>query len=417
MSSTLGWIEISPAALRRLRQDLEPDAEGVRDEIGLLALHSGYAERFFPGTSVQHRRPRYLFFTCWNYLLLDEVEGAIPLARKEAAEDWVKRQLMRADQKGVIGARLGDARPSQPPDTVYWSALERWGFYRGPPRSAVLGGGIARRRVDVQMVRDDQVEPVGDEAEFFVPKPPHFWFGARPRDPLTFSLPQDEARFLQARLESLDACILSSAAHHAAQVKATGDSPWAEALVQMAAEERGELDALKRARRAASLAEIVRATYAALVEVRRELTTPAGRRKTIPDAAHYRDHLKVLLRGASALRDDVDGLDLAAVKDDVGALDSSFAQLLGHVQERVRRVRRAADVEPALLDGRTLELFTQQEVRRKDMRARLADTVVGAERRADFQVGHVGLGPLDYRWPVVKTLLRDLHDGLRTEET
>lgn len=417
MSSTLGWIEISPAALRRLRQDLEPDAEGVRDEIGLLALHSGYAERFFPGTSVQHRRPRYLFFICWNYLLLDEIEGATLLACKEAAEDWVKRQLMRAGEKGVIGARLGDARPAQPPDTVYWSALERWGFYRGPPRSAVLGRGVARRRVDVRIVRDDQVESQEDEAEFFVPKPPHYWFGARPRDAMTFSLPRDEARFLQARLESLDPCILSSAAHHAAHVKSTGDSPWADVLVKLAAEERSELDVLERARRGASLAEIVRATYAALVEVRRELTTSATRRKTIPDATHYREHLKVLLRGASDLRKDVDGLDLAAVKDDVGTLDSSLAQLLGHVQDRVRGVRRAADVGTALLDGRTLELFTQQEVRRKDRRARLADTVDGAERRAEFQVGHVGLGPLDYRWPVVRTLLRDLHDGLRKEET
>jgi hypothetical protein len=416
MSSTLGWIEISPAALRRLRQDLEPDAEGVRDEIGLLALHSGYADRFFPGTSVQHRRPRYLFFTCWNYLLLDSREEATPLARKEAAEDWVRRQLMRADQKGVIGARLGDARPAQPPDTVYWSALECWGFYRGPSRTAVLARGIARRRVDVRLMRDDEVDPEGNDAEFFVPKPPYSWFGARPRDPLMFALTRDEARFLQARLESLDPCILSSAAHHAARVKATGDSPWDDGLIQAAASERDESDALERARRAASLAEIVRATYAALVEVRRELTTSAKRRKTIPDATYYREHLKVLLRGASPPREDVGGLDLAAVEADLGGLESLLARLLGHVQDRLRGVRRAADVEGALLDDETLELFTQQEVRRKDRRARLADTVAGAERRSEFQVGHVGLGPLDYRWPVVRTLLRDLHDGLRKEE-
>ena len=130
MELTLGWIDLSPAALRQLRHDLEEKPDGVVDEMGVIAIHSGYADRFFPGTSVLQKRPRYLFFTCWNYLSLDYFDGFSAKSSKELAEDWVKQQLIAADQKGIIGARVD--RPAQPVDYIYWTALNKWGFYRGP---------------------------------------------------------------------------------------------------------------------------------------------------------------------------------------------------------------------------------------------------------------------------------------------
>src|SRR5262245_34855726 len=138
--SSLGWVDLSPSALRRVRQDLVEQRTGVLDEMGMLAIHVGYADYFFPGTSVLHQSPRYLFFTCWNYLRLDDAPGggATASARKEAAERWVRDQLVKANQKNVIG-KLVDT-PAQPPDAAYWSALRYWGFYRpdGPERAVLL---------------------------------------------------------------------------------------------------------------------------------------------------------------------------------------------------------------------------------------------------------------------------------------
>jgi hypothetical protein len=91
MESKLGWIDLSAVALQRLRRDLEGETQGVVDEMGVLAIHAGYADRFFPGTSVLQTRPRYIFFTCWNYLMLDELDGNTAKARKELAEDWALR--------------------------------------------------------------------------------------------------------------------------------------------------------------------------------------------------------------------------------------------------------------------------------------------------------------------------------------
>ncbi|WP_339613429.1 DUF6361 family protein [uncultured Rubinisphaera sp.] len=67
MEPQLGWTLLSRDAMRRVETQLREDLEGVREEIGLLALHQAYADRFFPGTSVLHTRLRYVFFVPWMY--------------------------------------------------------------------------------------------------------------------------------------------------------------------------------------------------------------------------------------------------------------------------------------------------------------------------------------------------------------
>jgi hypothetical protein len=47
-----GWVEISDAAPQRLQRELEQKGKEVVDEMGVLAIHAGYADYFFPGTSV-----------------------------------------------------------------------------------------------------------------------------------------------------------------------------------------------------------------------------------------------------------------------------------------------------------------------------------------------------------------------------
>lgn len=58
----LGWTYLSRDALARAKAQMDEESMGVRDEIGFLPIHQGYADRFFPGTSVLHTRARYLLF-------------------------------------------------------------------------------------------------------------------------------------------------------------------------------------------------------------------------------------------------------------------------------------------------------------------------------------------------------------------
>src|SRR5437016_9631136 len=100
-----GWVEISDAALQRLRSELEQKGQGVVDEMGVLAIHAGYADYFFPGTSVLQTRPRYLFFACWNFLWLARQRGVTTvnfLKRKDEAELWVTSQLVASSRRAPV---------------------------------------------------------------------------------------------------------------------------------------------------------------------------------------------------------------------------------------------------------------------------------------------------------------------------
>jgi hypothetical protein len=45
----LGWTYLSREALARAKAQMDEESMGVRDEIGFLTIHQGYADRFFPG--------------------------------------------------------------------------------------------------------------------------------------------------------------------------------------------------------------------------------------------------------------------------------------------------------------------------------------------------------------------------------
>ena len=70
--SVFGWTMPSRDAVRRAGRALESAEQGVRDEVGFLIIHDAYANRFFPGTSVQQTRLRYILFVPWIYKRLLE---------------------------------------------------------------------------------------------------------------------------------------------------------------------------------------------------------------------------------------------------------------------------------------------------------------------------------------------------------
>jgi Family of unknown function (DUF6361) len=59
MKPLLGWTMLSREDVRQAELALENEELETRDEIGFLLVQQGFADRFFPGTSVQHRRLRY----------------------------------------------------------------------------------------------------------------------------------------------------------------------------------------------------------------------------------------------------------------------------------------------------------------------------------------------------------------------
>lgn len=426
--SIAGWIDISPAALRKLRAELELKDKSVLDEMGVGAIHTGYADLFFPGTSVLHTRARYLLFVPWIYLsLAGQSRARAERVRelKEKAELWLTGRLLQHGQEdGIIGGRVYPAPPAQPADFAYWSALREYRLYEGVPRSQLLARWDRTRVVPRQDVRprEDRVdqEPLG---LFDVPPPPSGWM--QEDADLSFQLQPHEATFLRARLaERRPPCLLGVAAELLGKrARPTAATLWEDTFMHKAAQvfdrqhsgpdvrPASAVAALQRADGASALAELVRAIYGALVEALREQDLRGAGRLPLPDDhAHYREELRSYWEEDSEVVRRACGLSLDGLKTDIH-LPGQLPQLLDHVQTRARSIRRPSEVHARLLDDATLDLFTTVERNRKGSRARLPRRD-GQSRREGFGEGSVRVADINYRWPMVSRMLRDIQEGL-----
>ena len=114
----------------RQAEQLARGEQDTRDEIGFLLIHQGFADRFFPGTSVLHTRVRYALFVPWLFL-----HAAKSKTRGSDLDAAIRRELIqlairlkKGERYDVIGGDKLGQLTSQPPDRVYWTALRQWGL-------------------------------------------------------------------------------------------------------------------------------------------------------------------------------------------------------------------------------------------------------------------------------------------------
>lgn len=309
MEPVFGWTLLSADAIRRVEARLREDAQGVRDEIGFMYLHQAYADRFFPGTSVQHTRLRYALFVPWIYQRIAGMD--LRRRRENSIEKMILDEEIRltgrlldaGESEGVIGRRVYPQRraSSQPATMVYWSALAAWGLLRrledgsAPARAAVhrmLSSDWRQSRL-----HDDDGIPVEEAHAIFatLPAPPAEW--SNQSQPITFKLEEVERTFIRRQLlttrrASVDPSLLARLAEKPGIVGGS-KAPWSKGVSGLADSQ--DRAALERARRSAALAAIGRAVYAALVEELRDqrdkISTSMRHRTHLPETiARYRDH-------------------------------------------------------------------------------------------------------------------------------
>jgi hypothetical protein len=408
MEPTFGWTLLSPEAIRRAEARLREDSKGVRDEIGFLFLHQAYADRFFPGTSVQQTRLRYALFVPWIYQKVAELDSK--RRRQQPIEKIILEEEVRLTGKllnsgetdGVIGRMVYEQRraSSQPATMVYWSALSNWGLLRrledgsGPSRASVhrmLAAGWRQTQV-----HDDDGVPIEEAHSLFAKLPPVPKGWQTHGEPVAFRLLADEQVFMRKQLlttrrsGSEEPSLLARLSGTPECVR-NASVPWYKAI--RSAADSADKAAMDRARRAASLAAIGRAVYAALVETLRE------QRDGLSTSDRHRSSLAEIVKGH---RDEALDLELESVREDGPGLPGLFIQVLEQTQKWLSR----ADGPKSLLD-----LYASMEQKRKGNRARLAPTPMGRQRRAEWDNEKHPLGePLHYRWSNVKRMLLDLED-------
>ena len=409
----LGWAGLSRSAIKRAEAQLVADTEGVRDEVGVLALHTAYANRFFPGTSVQQTRLRYSLFVPWQIKALLRNREYVQSDREardalEQAELNLAMRLPHVDGEGTIGRRTASKglRVAIPPSQSYWVALATWGILRAdlgcepPSRSELFrrwekwpAGGLERSTTD------DEGRALELQRELFVqglPEPPTEFNGDGPLD---FRLLPKERVFLRKRLLETkrsgdeQPSFLSALVGSNHRIR-DGLAPWSRSVIRHADE--ADRKALNRARDAAALAAVTRALYNAAVEALRE------RDEGSAIVERHRTHLIGIIDKYGAAGQQLHLGDLAC--DDVSIGDLEL--VLSSVQQWLSK----GSGDP--LDGALIASLSHWELRRKgSRRAKLPLSAHGRGARAAWQAEKTALaGPVEYRWGLVCRLLRDLQE-------
>ena len=399
MKPTIGWVLLSKDAVSRAETQLREDVTGVRDEIGFLLIHSGYANRFFPGTSVLHTRLRYILFIPWMYQDLvrngnyKNIEQRVANFEKDLAG-----RLLALD--GTIGKRSYPEPTSQPPTFVYWTALGTWGFLkRRPdgtwPTKSQLHRTIERHNISSRIIDDDGFYPNGVH-DFFIspPQAPVKWYDHNGK--LSFRMLKKEREFVRRQLVGVSKpgydgrpSLLSNLAKDIENFNIdSARKPWSRSVLQFADHE--DKQALHRSRSAAALSAVGRAVYAAMVETIRE-------KDGLPTDHRHRNHLSDVLNRFSEMGSN---LDLDALRDDLPGLPRYFHDVLYATLSWLKKPKNPL----ALRD-----VYAEAERLRKGGRARLPRSLSAKERRAEWRPKEQTLAePIHYRWPNVIRLLNDL---------
>ena len=402
----LGWAALSRSRLNRAEAQLVEDAQGVRDEVGALALHAGYANRFFPGTSTQQTRLRYALFVPWQIQNLLRKRRSEVQAREELPQQELQlANRLQGESSGVIGRR--NAKTGRllaiPPSSAYWVALREWGILNPMPL------GIVPSRKDVfnhwdkwregrsgRAVTDDEGRALEVYSGLFANGIPESSAAFRGNGPLEFKLIERERRFLRTRLAETTRLIDGKPSFLAELVQAEivpthRQQPWSRQIADAA--DTADRLALKRARRAASLSVVARAWYAAAVETLQEADGLRG------VTADHREHfLKVVATHGACATD----LQLEDLAQDGVVLAPEFLSVLAALQQW------AVEDGNNVLDPPLYRAMTDWEMRRKRSRSKLPRSKNGREARRLREDPDTAT-PINYRWPLVRNLLRDLN--------
>lgn len=393
----LGWVWLSQKERKSAEIALsEFGPDGTRDELGFGVIHFAYADRFFPGTSVQHTKLRYIWFVCWSYLELQQRRGGEVFSRAELnrIEDRTGQKLLRHygydDGSGIIGGRVlrVGRSPVVKPSAVYWNAMRTWGIVRPLSHGREAPGrGELHGRWPVLTAKHGGPEIDPDPMKRIFEDPPPVPSGWRAQsEPLRFDLDDkhDEAgRIVRAWEKPLDNKNRHSLLYRLAK-RGGAAPPSITSPTLLSLCDPDEKISLRRARCAGSLAAIARAIHTSLVQRRKDASSEdnATTRRWIDDAV--RDH------GSYAAKLDLPGL-LIDVPEAIKLIPLIEAT-------QVWLSKGAGDV--AVLE----EIFRSREEAQKPGRALLAPSA--GDRRASWSPR--APVPLTYRWDRVSGFLDQL---------
>ena len=436
MTPWLSWTTITQAELKAAQRLADQQDRGVRDELGLATIHFIYSDRFFPGTSTQMTRLRYVFFVTAAYELMRRTGNPTLLERElQQIERRTAVQLLETlrsdgipvERTGVIGRLVAGTReqPGKPPELLpsmsYWTALTHWDFLYSeegsPIRSSIHADWQLYRRNKGHRGEVDERQPLFSEPLETAWKdelPKGLAQVGNEKMALRFDLEHWEKDLLIEKLTALQQtgrdrpALLARLAGQRTRLKdlCSADAPWDKRIRELTADDAEEGSALSRAEQAAYLVQICRAAYDVLVA----RICVKGRLENAEEVLDRAEEALVALRRPSAHGRSVAlALEPQTIVGDVvgseGERSAAATALRALVPFLVRVqdwLRGTDDVSKLLTSFQQRERFSKQS----NIRARLVD---GRDlRRVWLERQHstrASPKPLDYRWSVVAGLL------------
>lgn len=403
MESSLSWIDHDPEARERTLRILSFFQEREsRDEMGIGSVRDSFADQLFPGTSTIQTRLRYMLLVPWIYLKLENGNRRVPredfAARAENLErDLIQPLLDSDDQAGVFGRTSGRGI-KRLPSSVYWAGLHRWGIFLAPYSQNEYHGRIEEiyRKRDTAASRKREMAALGDDFEMdsrvvtwhpHIPPPPDSF----PKD-AGLDLTRAEAEFIQDRIQSVcGGSLLAFLSRNCAP--ADTEAPWEHPAYGDFSDDHKEL--LHHARLFSETMHVAALNYnVQLAELRQdeELVSEHGERFDFW----------------------LENFPLEEVKS--WKTSRLWELTAGHGYNILPRTRRFVQSWIELV-RKSPEVLLENEharklVRDREMELKRSRSRFNNHRALEQWKGKSGIGRLVYRWPNVKVLLNDLHQGM-----
>lgn len=381
--------------------------KGTLDELGFGSIRDAFSDHFFPGLSTLHTRARYLLFVPWVYRRIER--DGVPFAQVDARARREQALIARALQKGgegeaqgVIGIQAGEAI-QRAPAVIYWTAFRRFGIWRFPGSIAQYYASSSRAGGGRDAVRSDDGELV-EQARL------RGWHAGLPKEPsglfdaTTFKLPSEEAHYLHERILTETPNTLLALVVDGSRRISRIEVPWHHPdLAEFPATLRNDL---AQAHRFAIVSYGAAILYNLLVAERAaaaELPVAEGlveryRREYAKWAAD------VTAQGGFVRRWKLIELWETVIGKGHVITHATRRFVEGWVSLIQDDPERAADHEGAR------RMIQQRELSLKGGLARLTH-----RRALERFSGSAGLFQQTYRWPNVRRIAGDIHDGLSTK--
>jgi hypothetical protein len=404
--SMFAWLDHDDNARRRMLEVVELFREkGTLDELGIGSIRDTFADQLFPGTSTIQTRVRYFLFIPWIYQSMERAR--VPSDRADSEARQMQHRLVESlkrgetkGQRGIIGRQAGESL-KRPPATIYWNGLGLWGI-------RLFNGSLSQYHGSLTSFYREQPTGALAESGELVERRKRNWQSGLPAPPsdflekAEFRLRREEAQFLADQIDHhCSDSLLTTCLHAPRTFIRKAQSCWE--LSDLPNLAPGLRESLEDSRRFAYLMEGAVLLYnLMLAEKQRELgMTPEFER-----VDRYKSELDRWSDEIVGIQDDLLEWNLDTFELELRLRN---ARIPHQALAFCRTWMAAAREQPRLVANDPLlrALIANRERQLKGGLARLYSV-----RALETWSGASGLGRLDYRWGIGKSVITDIFDGL-----